>query len=75
MSGKSSFPSVLFKDLKVIITVMKVQFGKELGTLEMVNKVGDEEEEVCIANCPGVDVSIVLNHVFGVILFWDKEDW
>ena len=75
VGGKGSFPAVLFENLKVIVTAAKVQFSEELGTLETVNEVGDEGEGVGVVDCLGVDILIVLNHVFKAILFWDKEDW
>ena len=75
MGGEGGFPIVLLENIKIVVTTAEVQFGEELGTLETVNEVRDEEKGVCVADCPGVDISIVLNHAFRAILFWDKEDW
>ena len=75
MGSKGSFPAILFKNLEIVITITEVQFGKELGTLEMVYEVRDERKGVSIADYPGIDVAVVLNHAFGTIFLRNKEDW
>ena len=75
VGGEGGFSMVLLENLKVVVTATEVQFGEELGTLETVNKVGNKGKGVCVADCPGVDVSVILNHVFRAILFWYEEDW
>ena len=74
MSSKGGFPAILFKNLEVVITIMEVQFGEKLGTLEMVYEVGDEGERVGVVDCLCIDIAIVLDHAFGPILFGDEED-
>ena len=74
VSGKGSFPAVLFEDLKVVVTVVEVQLGEELGTLETVDEVRDKRKRVSIADCLGIDVVVVLDYTFGAIFLGDKED-
>ena len=74
MGGEHSFSIVFRKDLEIIVTIVKVKLGEDLGTIEIVNKVRDEEEGIGIVNCPSIKVSIVLNHVFVAILLRNKKD-
>ena len=53
---------------------MKVQLGKELGTLETVYEVGDERKRVSVVDCLSIDVSVVLDHAFGAVFLWNEED-
>ena len=73
MGDESSFPLVSILDVDIVISPANIKLGKDLYSLEFINKVGDKRKGVHIMDCVFIDIAIVLTGVETAILLFNKE--
>ena len=75
VADERGFPLVSFLDPYVVITPLKVYLCEVLRSLELVEKLRDEQERIIVPYCVLVQVPIVLNHPLSSIFLWHEEYW
>ncbi|KAG5338305.1 hypothetical protein C0989_007610 [Termitomyces sp. Mn162] len=72
---ESSLPLVSFLNVHIVVTPLNIQFNEASCTPEVVDELGDEEEEVAVLHHYGIGNTIILNQLEQAILLLDEEDW
>ena len=60
MGYKGGFPLVSIFDSDIVVSLVDIELGKNLCSLELINKVRDEEKGVGVPNGIFIQVAIVL---------------
>ena len=73
MTYKRGLPFVSFLDSDVVVPPSEVDLCEVLGSLELIDELGDERERVVVPNRVFVQIPIILYHPFPTVLLWYKE--
>ena len=74
MANKRGFPFVTFFDPYVVVTPLKVYLCEILRSLELVDKLRDEQEWVIVSYGMLIQVPVVLNHLLSSVSLWHEEN-
>ena len=74
VGNESHLPPVSIFNVNIVVSPSNVELGKVLGIFELVNKVGDEGEGVCVTDGMFVQIAVILAGEEFPILFFDKEE-
>jgi hypothetical protein len=70
---KGSLPLISFLDLDSIVSIKKVNFTKDLGTIKPIKKFTNQWNRVTILYCDGIKTSIINIKPQGTILLRCKN--
>jgi hypothetical protein len=56
---KGSLPFISFLDLDLIVSIKKVNFTEDLGTIKLIEKFTNQWNRVAILYCDGIETSII----------------
>ena len=74
LDDKSGLPLISVFDMDIVIPPVDVKFGKNLCSLEFINKIRDEWKGVCVVDHVFVDIAIVLTRAETTVLLFNKEE-
>ena len=73
VADERCFPFIAFLNSYVIVTPLKVYLREVLQSLELVDKLQDEQERVIVSHCVLIEVPVVLHHLLLSVFLWHKE--
>ena len=73
MADERGFPFITFLDPYVVVTPPEVYLCEVLQSLELVDELRDEQEQVVVSYCMLIQVPVVLNHPLLSVFLRHKE--
>ena len=74
MGNKGHLPLVAIPDVNVVISLMNIEFCQVISVFQLVYKVRDKRERVCVMGGVFIEVVVVLTGMKFAILLFDKEE-
>ena len=73
MANERGFPFIAFFDPYIIVFPLKIYLHEVLRSLELVDKLQDEQKRVVVSHCMLVQIPVVLNHPLSSVFLWHEE--
>ena len=74
VGDEGCLPLVTILDADIVVPLTNVEFGEVTNVFQLVYKVGDEREEICIMGGVFVKVLVVIAGVEFAVLLFDEEE-